>query len=214
MAVKHVLTSIFQWKRSKSSQSHLRVLLLYLWICLVLLNLLIRICLIVMGRYWGHGVWTSTDYHRFHQNPYLRTDESNGKPFLFNYSRGQPTKTLYGDWDIDTVPTEPEPTGSTTSQTAECVELLRKIFEERPICTRRVIRNLIPERLHYATKYALPQVSYYWRLGPWRDTCIRFGVDPRKSIEYAKYQVIAFKIEAVKSSKAWKWVASLICRAI
>lgn len=102
------------------------------------------------------------------------------------------------------MPKVAEPTGTTTNQTVECVELLRKIFEERPICTRRVIRNLIPERLHYATKYALPQVSYYWRLGPWRDTCVKFGVDPRKSIEYAKYQVIAFKIDAVRSSKAWK----------
>jgi len=61
-------------------------------------------------------------------------------------------------------------------------------------------------RLRNALKYAFPQVSYYWRSGPWRDTCVKFGVDPRTSRDYAIYQVVAFKMQAVKSVKAGKYV--------
>jgi general transcription factor 3C polypeptide 5 (transcription factor C subunit 1) len=129
-----------------------------------------------------------------------------GKRTLVNHSKGQPTKTQYGDWASATVPSHSIVPVFNDKSTIECVEKLKDLFDKRPIWTRRGLRNAMTPRLRNALKYVYPQVSYYWRSGPWRDTCVKFGVDPRSSKDYAIYQVVAFKMEAVKSVKAWKYV--------
>ena len=45
-------------------------------------------------------------------------------------------------------------------------------------------------------------VAYMWRAGPWRDTCVVYGIDPRNDPKYRKYQSIFFQFEVDSKMKA------------
>lgn len=77
----------------------------------------------------------------------------------------------------------------------ECLSVLKDLFAKRPIWVKRHIDGIIRKDLHQTLKIALALVSYRFTVGPWRNTYIKFGVDPRSSSEYAKYQTEYFKIE-------------------
>lgn len=77
----------------------------------------------------------------------------------------------------------------------ECLQILRKKFDERPIWVKRHLDGIVPKRIHHTIKIALAILTYRFTMGPWRNTYIKFGVDPRTSSEYAKYQTEYFKIE-------------------
>ncbi|KAF3088202.1 tau 95 subunit of transcription factor TFIIIC [Orbilia oligospora] len=139
----------------------------------------------------------------FRQNPAIKVDtDINGEPVFINAGARVQTQTQYGNWNSDTVPQagrlkrpkEPE-------VFVDCLKKLEELFEERPIWTRRGLMNNMPSSLWQQLKWAYPHVAYYWRSGPWRDTYVKFGVDPRKSKEFAKYQVVAFKVHTVKPKK-------------
>ncbi|CCG81898.1 Transcription factor tau subunit sfc15 / FY16936)) [Taphrina deformans PYCC 5710] len=96
-------------------------------------------------------------------------------------------------FDDGAVPSSPsaklpeEPSAEITS----IVTKLMKIFEERPMWTRRGLMNKLDQTTNfYNIKFALPYVSYMWKSGPWRDCYARFGVDPRSNSSYAVYQAI------------------------
>lgn len=77
----------------------------------------------------------------------------------------------------------------------ECLTILNALFKKRPIWIKRHLDGIIPKRLHHTLKIALALVTYRFTMGPWRNTYIIFGCDPRSSKEYAKYQTEYFKIE-------------------
>lgn len=78
----------------------------------------------------------------------------------------------------------------------ECLQILGRLFEKRRIWVKRHIDGLVPQELHATLKIALSLVSYRFTKGPWRNTYIKFGIDPRDSPEYAKFQTEYFKIES------------------
>ncbi|RVD87996.1 uncharacterized protein DFL_002196 [Arthrobotrys flagrans] len=136
----------------------------------------------------------------FRQNPAIKVDtDINGEPVFINAGARVQTQTQYGNWNSDTVPQAgrlKRPKGPGVF--VDCLKKLEELFEERPIWTRRGLMNNMPSSLWQQLKWAYPHVAYYWRSGPWRDTYVKFGVDPRKSKEFAKYQVVAFKVHTVK----------------
>ena len=76
------------------------------------------------------------------------------------------------------------------------------LLEERPIWTRRALRNRLSEDDwniigSNAARYIYQHVGYLWASGPWRDAIVRFGIDPRKDPEYRIYQTMMFVIEPV-----------------
>lgn len=77
----------------------------------------------------------------------------------------------------------------------ECLTLLNQFFEQRPIWIKRHLDGLIPKRIHHTMRIALALLSYRFVMGPWRNTYIKFGIDPRESSIYAQYQTEYFKIE-------------------
>ncbi|KAK6339332.1 tau 95 subunit of transcription factor TFIIIC [Orbilia javanica] len=139
----------------------------------------------------------------FRQNPAIKVDtDVNGEPVFINAGARVQTQTQYGNWASDTVPQAgrlKRPKGPEVL--VGCLKKLEELFEERPIWTRRGLMNNMPSGLWQQLKWAYPHVAYYWRSGPWRDTYVKFGVDPRKSKEFAKYQVVAFKVHTVKPKK-------------
>lgn len=77
----------------------------------------------------------------------------------------------------------------------KCLVILNDLFEKRPIWVKRHIDGIIEKDIHHTLKIGLALLSYRFTMGPWRNTYIRFAVDPRSSPEYARYQTEYFKIE-------------------
>lgn len=77
----------------------------------------------------------------------------------------------------------------------KCLTILDRLFDKRPIWVKRHIDGIIPKDFHHTLKIALALKSYRFTMGPWRNTYIKLGIDPRTSSEYAKYQTEFFKIE-------------------
>ena len=75
----------------------------------------------------------------------------------------------------------------------ECMKLLRKLFEMKPVWLRRHIYWMLPEKFRTQLRYALPYVAYTTTKGPWRQSFIKFGYDPSKNPEAALFQVEAFR---------------------
>lgn len=82
---------------------------------------------------------------------------------------------------------------SVSTHLLECIEILKKLFEMKPVWIRKQIRWLIPEKLRMQLRFALPFVSYTFKKGPWRHSNIRLGYDPRKDKEAYKSQIEAFR---------------------
>ncbi|KAI9001131.1 RNA polymerase III transcription factor IIIC subunit-domain-containing protein [Trametes punicea] len=73
---------------------------------------------------------------------------------------------------------------------------LEELFEERPIWTRAAIFNQFSPmevRDIINSKYLLPLVSYVFEDGPWRDTYVRMGYDPRQDPEARFFQRLYFR---------------------
>ncbi|KAI0092586.1 RNA polymerase III transcription factor IIIC subunit-domain-containing protein [Irpex rosettiformis] len=73
---------------------------------------------------------------------------------------------------------------------------LQELFEQRPVWTRTAIFNQLSAhevREVLNTKYMLPLVSYVFQDGPWRDTQVRLGYDPREDPEARFYQRVYFR---------------------
>lgn len=75
----------------------------------------------------------------------------------------------------------------------ECLKIIKKLFELKPIWIRRHIHWLLPKQLRSQLRFALPFVSYTFAKGPWRHSFIKFGYDPRKHQESYIYQIEAFR---------------------
>ena len=85
----------------------------------------------------------------------------------------------------------------------EMINHVQKLFEERPIWTRRALHNHLPDNAaHFLLKYAISYCGYSFRSGPWRDAIVRFGLDPRTDPQYRIYQTLMFQL--VSSAKDQK----------
>jgi len=73
---------------------------------------------------------------------------------------------------------------------------LQELFKERAIWTRMSLFNQfssIEARDVHNSKVMLPLVCYVFQDGPWRDTLVRFGYDPRKDPNARFYQRLYFR---------------------
>lgn len=84
------------------------------------------------------------------------------------------------------------------------LEFLRETFAEHPVLRMECLRRIYCERLASEHRKRLtfnrfrsfvPAVAYFMNSGPWYKTWIRFGVDPSRSGDMYRYQVIALRIQ-------------------
>jgi general transcription factor 3C polypeptide 5 (transcription factor C subunit 1) len=108
--------------------------------------------------------------------------------------------------DLDEVPQGPPHHIPLTSPDGlllpRAVRQLQELLEKRPLITKRVALNTIPSISDSIFKEASQFVGYSFSAGPWRDTLIKYGVDPRKDPKYRTYQTLMFMIdkESMKTS--------------
>ena len=101
--------------------------------------------------------------------------------------------------DAEEVPTGPPPSLERYSAHGQfvdrCIADLRILLEKRPLVTRRVAMNHLPSYSDTIFKEATQWVGYSFSAGPWRDTLIKYGVDPRKDPKYRFYQTLMFQLD-------------------
>ena len=77
--------------------------------------------------------------------------------------------------------------------TAKLVRDLHSLLDKRPIITRRALLNVLGRDVLWKLKTAIQYCAYTFLSGPWRDTLIRFGVDPRKDPAMRMYQTLSIR---------------------
>lgn len=91
----------------------------------------------------------------------------------------------------------------------QAIKSLKELLEKRPLVTKRVALNAIPPVSESIFKEATQFVGYSFNAGPWRDTLIRYGVDPRSDPKYRFYQTLMFQVDkdafkaSAKSVREW-----------
>ena len=92
------------------------------------------------------------------------------------------------------------------------IEELNNLLDERPLVTRRVAMNHIPHYSDTIFKEAIEWIGYSFKSGPWRDTLIKYGVDPRKDPKYRFYQTMMFQLDKkaakIRGAQSSKWTRS------
>lgn len=87
-------------------------------------------------------------------------------------------------------------------QLPRAVKLLEELLETRPLVTKRVAMNSLPGISDSIFKEASQYVGYSFSAGPWRDTLIKYGIDPRKDKKYRFYQTLMFKVDKLEVFKS------------
>ncbi|KAM5532733.1 hypothetical protein V8D89_013625 [Ganoderma adspersum] len=127
-------------------------------------------------------------------------DEDTGeeKKRLINRMRWKGFGPIAVSYTDKNVPEKPSATVEEQRGQADkkILKRLGELFQERPVWTRAAIFNqFMPLEVRdiINSKYLLPLVSYVFEDGPWRDTYVRLGYDPRADPDARLYQRLYFR---------------------
>jgi general transcription factor 3C polypeptide 5 (transcription factor C subunit 1) len=130
--------------------------------------------------------------YQYSQNPYVRTTDD-GDTFNATAVR----HVGYFIAAEDPTPMGPQsPPDMTDVRTVEVIADLEAAFAERPLWTRRSLLNHLRGKLRNwnELKRCLNYTAYQFKGGPWRDSVVHYGVDPRSDPKYRQYQTLMFKL--------------------
>ncbi|EMC93914.1 hypothetical protein BAUCODRAFT_141325 [Baudoinia panamericana UAMH 10762] len=100
--------------------------------------------------------------------------------------------------DAQDVPLGPPPDLKVTSKSPvhlnQAVGDIAKYLETRPMVTKRVLGNVFPQYPEGTIKEATQWLGYSFSAGPFRDTLIKYGLDPRTDPKYRFYQICVFAL--------------------
>jgi general transcription factor 3C polypeptide 5 (transcription factor C subunit 1) len=149
--------------------------------------------------------------YAYRQNPAIKAfiDPTTGSRRLFNTQAPARIHTQQCQWHTppsqipnDVSPSAP-PLGLEAHNFRGLVTILRTVFARRPIWTRRGLANQLPPNAPiFLAKYAIGYVAYAMRSGPWRDTYIRLGIDPRSDPSFRQYQSLMLQLVSSKKTSA------------
>ncbi|CAK7216404.1 tau 95 subunit of transcription factor TFIIIC [Sporothrix bragantina] len=148
------------------------------------------------------------------QNPFVRevVSSHDGAVRLVNSTAASPLAGYLLAFDEEPIPTEPPQALAPISgrRRVAILDAMRRAVEERPVWTRRgLINHMIAATGLPLTENRLKQyfghVCYQFKGGPWRDTLVRYGVDPRTDPSCRQYQTMQFKLHKHEGRKAAYW---------
>ncbi|KAF8592376.1 hypothetical protein K439DRAFT_1655910 [Ramaria rubella] len=142
--------------------------------------------------------------YNFKQNPMaivdISVDEATGqeKKRYINRFRWKSWSVVPISMSEKEVPTRPskQVEEMRSSANPDLCNGLQKHFEERPAWTKLALLNQfshLDAREISNTKYLIPLFCYVFIDGPWRDTLMKFGYDPRTDISSRFFQRIYFR---------------------
>ena len=154
-------------------------------------------------------VWSHSQIpfnYNYRQNPSVRaTVDPDGALRLYNSQAPAKPLTQYLLYENEEVPTSPSadlpPLSSFEPTLQEAIRAAQKLFNDRPIWSKRALLSSLPENAMNAisinqTKHIYQYLGYMFENGPWRDACVKYGVDPRKDSKYRHYQTLTFMLDS------------------
>lgn len=134
---------------------------------------------------------------------------------MINTTSKAPAVGYFISCDQDSVPMGPRAEPNLDDpQLAAVMAELRQAMDERPIWTRRSMINRLGESFGHLRKsaslvrYCMNYAGYQFKGGPWRDSLVRYGLDPRTDPKYRIYQTLIFKLSktpvAGRIGKSWQ----------
>ncbi|KAJ3154164.1 tau 95 subunit of transcription factor TFIIIC [Geranomyces michiganensis] len=138
----------------------------------------------------------------------LQKDNAPPEMKLINRYRRQKFAATQFSGTGGTVPARPSPAASSEGVSAAGKQAMRTLFNTRPVWTRLALINSLPAAYRGDLKVLLPLYAYSMTAGPWRDTWIRYGYDPRLDPEARFYQII--DVRFMKSVKNFDRAKRLI----
>ncbi|EXJ93626.1 hypothetical protein A1O1_02018 [Capronia coronata CBS 617.96] len=149
-------------------------------------------------------VWSTSSLplnYTYRQNPAVKTvaDPVTGQKTLRNTQAPKKLLTYQCQYDDEKWPDTPNPDCTPLSQLPEphrrVYSIMKDLFEERPIWSRRALLNRFPDDAPmFLARHLVAYVAFAIRSGPWRDTLCKLGVDPRKDRSYRKYQSVLIQL--------------------
>jgi len=144
----------------------------------------------------------ATSYpYRYVQNNYVKFTTSNtGEVVASNLSKARTYRITSITFEEVKVPSTRPPwllaEKDLEAGWQHAIKELRALLDERPIATKRMIRNTFHGKniRDYHMKAAFAYCGYVFTKGPWRDAIVKYGVDPRTDPKYRKYQILMFKL--------------------
>lgn len=153
-------------------------------------------------------------YYHYSQNPYVKAvTTGDGRIQMINTtSRVQSVGYFIGIRD----PLPAAPTGRPNVRDPlfdDVVQAMKMCMEERPVWTRRSIINRIvdiaydpkhPEKRlprnlsQQIVKNSIQYAGYQFKGGPWRDSLVRYGYDPRTDRNARQYQCLIFRLRRLE----------------
>jgi len=122
------------------------------------------------------------------------------------------THTVSFDCPAADIPTAPHPNcvpeANLESALLAHIAKMRTFLTTRPIATRRCLLNHLGRAAEYDLKAAVQYAGYVFASGPWRDSVVAFGLDPRTDPKYRIYQTLIFKIMQKEKPK-WQHAVQL-----
>ncbi|KAL1896508.1 tau 95 subunit of transcription factor TFIIIC [Sporothrix stenoceras] len=153
--------------------------------------------------------------YSYSQNPFVREIVSghDGAVRLINSTAANTVAGYLLAFDELPVPTAPPPglAPIVGRRRLGILETMRQALVERPVWTRRALVN------HMAAKMGLPftenrlkqyfiHCCYQFKGGPWRDSLVSYGVDPRSGPSFRQYQTLLFKLHRhVERKDGYYW---------
>ena len=137
--------------------------------------------------------------YSFAQNPYVRATGDGG---TVNLTAVKQVGYFIGV--DDPAPDGPQhPPNLTDPRVVEVMAHLDEAFQERPVWTRRSLLNHLGDNVKSwnELKKHLNYAAYQFKGGPWRDSVVPYGVDPRTDPKYRIYQTLMFKLALHKRSQ-------------
>ncbi|KAI1004947.1 hypothetical protein K3495_g3269 [Podosphaera aphanis] len=132
---------------------------------------------------------------QWHQNGNIFEEKIGDQNILVNRSKPRKTDVPYLAHDVAEIPNGPPFELQDDPGVEELVNEMKVVLEERPVWTRRSLTNrLRHSRYLFLLRAAIQFVAYQFKGGPFRDSIIKYGLDPRKDPKYRKYQTFFFKL--------------------
>ncbi|KAF2402896.1 hypothetical protein EJ06DRAFT_505940 [Trichodelitschia bisporula] len=137
--------------------------------------------------------------YAYRQNPYVRfVTDSSGAMTSINVSSSARQVRHNVAADIAEVPTAPPvdlpPEESLGPFKLQLLKALRAEFDKRPIMSKRVYMRALKGKYEGETRKLIGYVGYSFDSGPFRDSIVRFGLDPRSDPKYREFQTIFFQL--------------------
>ena len=123
-----------------------------------------------------------------------------GKVISRKHRKPTSSKIIRASFDCEEIPSEPPleivPLDAWEQPLQDLINQVKSLFETRPIWTRRALSNQLQDSPYVnELKFVYVYVGYEFKSGPWQNTVVRYGIDPRTSSEYRVYQSIALHLD-------------------